>query len=154
MANEIKALMPASAALTITLASLGSGTSGQAATLIDNGTTRYQKIHVFVKVTTGSTPVNARGIYLWLIKADKFSSPNAITDGAPTTNGSFTPLAANQIGGVTVDATANKTYQFEAVIWNPGVAWSVGISHDTNVSLNSTAGNHGIWWFGENPEVQ
>lgn len=153
MPNEIKALMPASAALTCTIANLSSG-SGRAATLIDNGTTRYQKIHIFAKITTGTSPVVNRGIYLWLIKADKFSTPNVITDGAPTTDGAFTPLAAVMIGAVTTDATSNKTYLFESVILHPGVAWSVGISHDTNVNLHATAGNHGIWWYGENPEIQ
>ena len=41
-----------------------------------------------------------------------------------------------------------------AVIENPGPRWGIGIVHDTGVNLDSTGGNHYLYWVGVYPEVQ
>jgi hypothetical protein len=32
--------------------------------------------------------------------------------------------------------------------------WGIAISHDTGVNLNSTSGDHAVYFVGENPEAQ
>jgi hypothetical protein len=153
MANEIKAKLGTTTQLTITLASLATAT-GRQSTMVDNTTTLYQKIHLYCKVTTGTSPTLDRSIYVHLLKGDKATSPNVITDGAGATDAALTLVAAEQIGGCATDNTSNKTYQFHTTIMNPGPSWGIAIIHDTGVALNSTAGNHAAWFVGENPEVQ
>lgn len=156
MANEIKAKLGTATAMTITLASLASSATfaGQQTTMVDNTTTLWQRIHLYVKVTTGTSPTANRGIYIYLIKGNKAASPDIITDGAGATNAALTVVAAQQIGGALTDATSNKAYQIDLLIDGPGPSWGVAIVHDTGVALNSTAGNHAVYYVGENPEVQ
>src|SRR5262245_55466052 len=99
MANEIKALFGTTAQLTITLASLASA-SGRQSTFVDNSTTRRQKVHLYCKVTTGTSPTANKGVYIYLLKADKTASPNVVTDGAGLTDAAWTLLSAQQIGGI------------------------------------------------------
>jgi hypothetical protein len=156
MANEIKALFGTTAQLTLTAASLASSATlvGRQSTLVDNTTTRWQKIHLYCRVTTGTSPTASRGIYVFLLKADKFTTPNVSTDNAGATDAAITIVGAQQIAGVVCDATSDKAYRFDCIISNPGPAWGIALSHETAVNLNATAGNHAFWWLGENPEVQ
>src|SRR5262245_58675282 len=107
MANEIKSVFGTTAQLTITLASLASA-SGRQSTMVDNTTTRWQKIHLYCKVTTGTSPTANKGIYVFLLKADKSASPNVATDGAGASDAAITIVSAQQIAGAVVDATSNK----------------------------------------------
>src|SRR5262245_43004280 len=109
MANEIKALLGTTAQLTITLASLATATARQS-TFVDNSTTRWQKIHLYCKVTTGTSPTANKGIYVYLLKADKTASPNVVTDGGGLTDAAITVVNALQIAGMNTDATSNKAY--------------------------------------------
>ena len=156
MANEIKAVYSTTAQLTITLASLASSATfvGRQSTMVDNSTTRYQKIHLFCKVTTGTSPTTTKGIYVFLLKADKATSPNVATDNAGASDAAITIVAAQQLSGVLIDSTSDKTYRLDCMIMSPGPLWGVAVVQDTGVNLNATAGNHAIWWLGENPEVQ
>jgi hypothetical protein len=156
MANEIKALFGTTAQLTLTAASLASSAAlvGRQSTLVDNTTTRWQKIHLYCRVTTGTSPTTQRGIYVFLLKADKFTSPNVSTDNAGATDAAISIFAAQQIAGALCDATSDRAYRFDCVISNPGPAWGIALAHETGVNLNATAGNHAFWWLGENPEVQ
>lgn len=156
MASEIMAKFGTATAMTITLASLTSSTAGvgRQGTLIDNSTTKFQKVHLYVKVTTGTSPTTLKGIYVYLLKANKVSSPEVITDGAGASDAGLTVVSAQQIAGAIVDATSNKAYQFDCVIHNPGPSWGIAIVHDTAVALHATGGNHAIWFVGENPEAQ
>src|SRR5262245_18053108 len=153
MANEIKALFGTTAQLTITLASLAN-VSGRQSTFVDNSTTRWQKIHLYCKVTTGTSPTTIKGIYIYLLEADRTASPNVVTDGGGLTGAAITVVNACQLAGMHADATSNKAYSIDTIVNNPGPSWGVAVYHDTGVALNATAGNHAIWWLGENPEVQ
>lgn len=159
MPNEIRSKFQASLAtqtLTISLASFGSSTSyaGRQSTFVDNSATLWQLIHVWCKITTGTSPVAGKSIYAFLLKANKGSSFDVATDGAGATDANLTFVTALQVAAAVVDATSSKAYIFDFVIRNPGPAWAIGISHDTNTNLHATAGNHSIWWVGQNPDIQ
>lgn len=142
--------------MTITLASLASSVAGvgRQSTLVDNSSDKFQTIHLFVKVTTGTSPTANRGIYVYLLKSDKTSSANVITDNAGTSDAGLTVVSAQQIAGTTTTNTSNQAYSFDCIIQNPGPMWGIAIVHDTAVNLNSTAGNHAVYFVGENPEAQ
>lgn len=156
MANEIKELFSSSAALTITIASLASSTTGvgRQSTIVDNTTTRYQKILLYCLITTGTTPTANRTIRFYLIRDDN-NGTNYRSDGAGASDAAFTVKMAQPIGSLFVDvATSNLGYYGDFVIENPGPKWGIAIVHDSAVNLNSTAGNHYIRYVGVNPEVQ
>jgi hypothetical protein len=156
MANEIKAKFGASTALTITLASLPSSTSGagQQSTLISNTTDKWQRVHVFFRVTTGTTPTVNKSIRFFLIKGDDPAASNIRTDNAGATDAALTVVTADQMYAVAVSATSNVAYRGSFVIDNPGPEWGIAVVHDTAVNLNSTGTNHVLRYVGENPEIQ
>lgn len=155
-ANEVKAKLGSSAAGTITIASLATSTAGvgRQSTLLDNITTDlFQIVHIFVKVTTGTSPTADKSIFLYFVKCDDLSETYC-TDGAGASDAALTIVNANQISGVATSSTSDTAYFLEAVIHNPGAQWGIALVHDTGVNLNSTAGNHFFRWHGENPEIQ
>jgi hypothetical protein len=153
MASEIKAKFGTETALTITLTSLASSTAGvgRQSTMVDNTTTRYQKVHVYVKVKTGTSPTASKGIYAYLIRADKASSPDVITDNAGASDAALTVVSAQQVGGAATTNVTGVTYSFDFTIHNPGPSWGIAIVHDTGVNTDASVGS--IYWVGENPEA-
>ena len=152
MANEIKGIFD-SGTLTITLASLASSTTGagQQSTIVDNSTTGYQIIHLFCKITVGTTPTQYKNIYIYLIKSDG----TLRSDGAGASDTTITRYNARLIGVMNVAlTTSDKAYYGEFTIRNPGKEWGVIVVHDSVAALNATGGNHSITWVAENPEVQ
>jgi len=153
MANDILAEFGGNTNLTLTLASLASSTAGvgRQSTIVDNSTTRYQIIHLFMKITTGTTPTANRNFYIYLIK----SNGTLRSDGAGASDAAITRLNARLLGAIAMNsATSNVAYYGEFIIRNPGKEWGIIVVHDTGVNLNSTEGNHGYSWYGENPEIQ
>lgn len=156
MPNEIKAKLGASAALTITLASLASSEAGvgRQSTMVDNSSALAQLVHVFFKVTTGTGPTTGRSINFYLVKRDNHASPNIATDNAGGSDAALTVVTADLVYSVPTDNTSDKTYRGSFVIPNPGPSWGIAVVHDTGVNLNATAGNHELRYVTENPEVQ
>lgn len=162
MANEIKAKYGTSTAFDIDLASLASSTSkvGNYSAVVDFGTTvKGQLVHLYFKVTTGTSPTASRGIYPVLVKGDVGSAvSNISSDGcydSSTAKGSAKTFnGADALPGVSTDSTSNKAYEWACSVLSPGPGWGVGIHHDTGVNLHSTAGNHSVRYVVENPEVQ
>lgn len=154
MASTISANFGTATALTITLASLASSSVGvgRQSALVDNtgNLNLYQKIHIYWKITTGTSPTANTPISFYLIKADKNSSADSITDGAGVSDLGLTIVSAKQIDGIIVSSSSNVTYQGDCVINNPGPVWGIAVVQGTVVALNSTVGNHGIWFVGEN----
>lgn len=152
MANEIKQKFGTPAALTMTIAALASSTAGvgRQSTTVDNSTTRYQKLVIMAKVTTGTSPTTAKSIKLYLIRSDG----TYYTDGAGASDAALTVVNAQLIAAVATIATNDKPYYLEATIYDPPDEWGVAIVHDTGVNLNSTGGNHYVRYVGMNPEVQ
>lgn len=154
MANEIKEKFSTPAGFTITLASLASSTAGvgRQSTLIDNSTTRYRKVIVYLKVKQGTSPTGSRFVYVYGIRGDG----TIRSDGAGASDAAFTRLNAVELG-VLINKSSPATGDVltgEFVFENPGPEWGIAIVHDTNVNLDSTEGNHDYNWVGVNPEVQ
>jgi hypothetical protein len=155
MSNKILAEHDASAALTITLASLATSTTfvGRQSTLVDN-TDNAQMIRVYFKVTTGTSPTAARSIQFYLLSSDDASSPNITTDGAGTSDAALTMVTAPLVFVVPTTNVSNTAYQGSFLIRNPGPYWGIAVCHDTGVNLHATAGNHAIRYVNESVEVQ
>lgn len=156
MPNEIKELFDSSTALTITLASLASSTTGvgRQSAIVDNTSEKYQKIILYVKITVGTTPTANRTIRLYLIRDDN-NDTNHRSDGAGASDAGLTVNNARPIGSILVPAnTSNVAYYAEFEIYDPGPKWGVAVVHDTGANLNATASNHWIRYVGVNPEVQ
>lgn len=154
MATEIKAKYSSPAALTITLASLASSTAGvgRQSTLVDNSTTRYQRIRLYGKITQGTSPTGNRGVYVAAI----FGDGTRRSDGAGASDAALTVLNALRLA-VAINKAAPSTgdaIYFDAVLDDPGPEWGIAIVHDTGVNLDGTAGNHYVYWIGINPEAQ
>lgn len=156
MASEIKDKYSAAVPLTITIAAVASSTvaAGQQGDMIDNTTTRYQRIKVYGQFKLGTSPA-AGSIYLYVIRGDKYATPYR-TDGAGASAAALTFLNAQPIGvGRTKGSPASGDLVFiEGEIVAPGPEWTVGFSHDTTAALEATAGNHFLHWLGLDPEIQ
>ena len=155
MANPITANFGSSTALTITLASLASSTSGvgRQSNLVDNTTDLAQMIRVYYKVTTGTTPTANKTINFYLITADAPTSPNIITDGAVTTDAGLTVTSAPLVASITVSNVSDKTYQGSFLVRNRGKAWAIAVVHDSVAALNATGSNHSLRYIIENQIV-
>lgn len=154
MANEIKEKFSSPASFTIALASLASSTVGvgRQSTLINNATTRYRRVIVYVSIKQGTSPTGGRFLYVYGIRGDG----TIRSDGAGASDAAFTRLNAVELG-VLVNKASPSTGDLltgEFVFENPGPEWGIAIVHDTIASLDGTEGNHAYTWVGVNPEVQ
>jgi hypothetical protein len=142
-------------AMTMTLASLASDTNlvaGRESTAIDNGSIDAIDILVGGKVTTGTTPTTARQIEVWA-----YASYDG-TEYAGTATGTDANLTPGEkacmrlLTVIPIVATSDKAYK-----WGPfSVAQAFGgsvppktgifIVHNTAVNLNSTGGNHEVYY--------
>jgi hypothetical protein len=165
MASEINSLFDASAALTITLADGSTGLAssstfvGRGSVIVDNTAagTKYQVLHIYVKVTTGTTPTANTNINVYFLSADVGSSPNFTSDSLSWTgtDAAYTPINAILLGTIVCNsATSNLAYTGKFTVRDPGPGWGIGIGHNTGVNLNVTAANHFVRYVGQNPEAQ
>jgi len=138
------------AALTITLASLASSTTGvgQQGTIVDNTTDRFDLIYLIAKFRTGTSPTADRSIFIYLIKGDGTRR----TDGAGATDAAFTRENARLLRVIPTDNTSDKDYEVDLTIANPGRELTVAVVHDTGVAFNATAAEQRIHWYGEHIE--
>jgi hypothetical protein len=141
----------ASAALTITLANLASSTTkvGQQATLIDNSVNRFDLIHLYGRITTGTSPTANRAISIWRIKGDATRR----TDNAGASDAALTVRTAELIKQIGTTNTSDQPYDWDAVITDPGPEWGIAITHDTGVNLKNNAADQYVHWVGEHTEV-
>lgn len=156
MANAIKPLHASPSALTISLASLASSTSGvgQQSTEVDNTTNRYGKIELSVSVKLGTSPTANRCVYVHFVRSNADSTPIR-DDGAGSTNAGHTAVNAPVVLCLfSPTGTTGTTLSGTCVVDDPGPKWLVSINHDTGVALDSTAGNHVVSFIGINPEIQ
>lgn len=153
---DIKIAYAASAAYTITLASLATSATlvaGQESTAIDNTTNKYLDYLVGGKITTGTTPTTAKSIQIWAYGSvnDSPTYPDVFdgTDSAETvTSGDIRNAGLNFLGDTAIDATSDRAYWFRpvslAAIFGGALPKFHGlwVTHDTAVNLNATGGNH------------
>lgn len=146
-------------AITITLASLASSaglTAGQESTAVDNSTNKYVDVLVSGKITTGTSPTTAKAIYVYVYGTwDGTNYPDVLdgTDSAETITSSDIRNSALVLAAVmNIDNTSDRTYWFRpfsiAACFGGRMPqkWGIFVVHDTAVNLNSTAGNHSIYY--------
>lgn len=157
MANAILDKYSAAAALTITLASLGSSGVGvgRQSTIVDNSVTRYQRIEFYAKIMLGTSPTGNTAVYVYAIRGDQHGTPYR-TDGAGASDAGLTVINARIVGAARVKASpaTGDIMYVEGAILVPGPEWGLAVVQDTGVALDATGGNHFIHWIGVNPEVQ
>jgi hypothetical protein len=155
-----------SVAVTISLASLGSGasgvfTAGRESTAIDN-TTNLDCDHILSgQITTGTTITASRSINVYV------AAPLSVSSGTPTwpdvldgTDSAETFTSANVMNGIvklaasmTTDNTNDRAYTFSGVsvasLFGGSLPpfYVVFVAHDSGNALNSTAGNHSINYY-------
>jgi hypothetical protein len=165
---DIKIAYPStsSVAVTITLASLGSGaqgvfTAGRESTAISNETNLDLDHILSGRITTGTSPTASRSINIYVAAPLSMATGTAtwpdVLDG---TDSAETFTSANVMNGIvklaasiTTDNTSDRAYSFSGVSVASlfgGVLppeYVVYVAHDSGVNLNSTAGNHEINYF-------
>lgn len=156
MAN-IKGLYAAASDVTITLASLGTdstGLTGRQSTAVSNTTNLYLDYFLSGKITAGATVAVGQRTQIWCIPSwDGTSWPDTVstTDLARTlTAGSKTYIGRLVVELVADATTANKTYHFAGVSiaslfggFCPP-AWVLFVTTNFGSGLNGTAANHQI----------
>jgi hypothetical protein len=116
--------------------------------MVDNSTTRYGLIHLWVTLKTMTTSFAAGFGYVFFIASDG----THITDGAGASDAAFTAVNATMLGALSL-TTAATTYIKDFWIADPGPYWTVAISQNTVAILDSSAGGT-IYWVGDNLEAQ
>lgn len=158
---KIKYPSTSSVALTIDLASLGSGasgvfTAGRESTAVDNTTNNDLDHLLSGKIRTGTTPTASRSINIYAYANISSSGgtptyPDVLdgTDSAETfTSANVLNSAVKFVASITVDATSDRDYFFGPVsmasVFGGSLPkfWGVFVAHDTAVNLNATGGNH------------
>lgn len=154
MANEIKDLFGSSTALTITIASLTTG-SGRQSDIVDNTSVRYGRLVLYVKVKNASSGVTANSVVeVYLIRDDN-NGTNHRSDAAGASDAALTTLNSPLIGIIRNGASPNSaTIYGEFVVDSPGPKWGIAIVNRTGATLDSTGSNHWARYLGINPEVQ
>lgn len=155
---DMKLAYGASAALTITLASLATSATlvaGRQSTAVSNSANLYLDVLVDGDITTGTSPTAARSIrvYTYGSITDTPAYPDTMTgtDGAATvTSTDIRDAALPLLAVMATSATSNIAYPFRATslaLAYGGVMprdWGVWVVHETVVALNATGGNHRI----------
>ncbi len=154
--HEIESSFSASTAFAITLASLASSTAGvgRQSDMVDNTTTRYGRVLVYLKITQGTNPATG-GVSVYLLRGDNHATPHR-ADGAGASDAALTVLNARLIGYFVNDAApaTGEVIYGECVIDEPGPKFGVCIVQSTTVNLNAVEANHWVRYVGINPEIQ
>jgi len=163
VATTIKPLYAASATITITLASLASSSSfvaGREATAIVNTSNLYDDALLSGKIRVGTTPTINTQILIYVFAAldDAPTYPDVFdgTDSDETLTSAGVGRGFLKLAAVLdVDATtSDRDYPFGPVSvaqlfgGHLPTRWSVFVTHNTGVNLNSTGGNHFIKYDG------
>src|SRR5687768_12502357 len=133
MANEIKAKFSTATALTITLASLATQTNdttfnGRQSEMVDNSTTRYRRIRLFVKVRVGTSPTAGRQFTVHALRGDKDAGTPHRTDNAGASDAALIVENAEVLDTSYVNATtSDKDHYKEIIFENPGPEWGIHI---------------------------
>ena len=156
-AGDVKLVYGTAADITITLASLATSSTklvGRQSLLVDNSSNLYLDYLVSGKITVGTSPTTAKSIEVWCVASWDGTTWPAGFDG--TDSAGPTLIAENKLASLALIAsmgtvnTSDVAYHFTnrsiAALFggNVPVKWSVFVTHDTAVNLNSTAGNHQI----------
>lgn len=154
MANNIETEFGTATAFTITIASLASSTAGvgRQSTMIDNTTSRYSRLLVYVKFKQGTSPTGNRTVQVFLVRGDGTRR----SDAAGASDAAITILNSQPIMTLSNKSSPSTGDVLEGwcVVDDPGPEFGIAIVHDTGVNADSTGGNHSAYYVGMNPEVQ
>lgn len=157
MANKILPFFDTEGTFTITLASLASSAVGvgRQSTMIDNSLLRYRKVHIFGKITQGTSPTGSTAVYVYKIKGDKNGTAYR-SDGAGASDAAITVLNSKviEVGSNLAAPSTGDVIWIDCIIEDPGPEFGICVVNSTGVALNATAGNHYLRYTGEDPEVQ
>ena len=152
MANAVARKVDATAAFTITLASLAAAAARQS-TLLTNSNNRPGAL-VFVKLTSsGSAPTAGRVYEVYLIRGDG----TVRDDGAGASDAAITIENAALLGTIVVTNNASKAFYgvFDTGALGPlGSEWGIAIKNAADQALDSTGGNHRVAYEYYYDEIQ
>jgi len=155
MANEVKEKYGTITDLTLTSASLADG-AGRCTAKVDNTSTRAGKVHVYVRVKSGSSAPTANALYkVYLLREDNHATEYTsegiiISDSAVSTE----PSNAQLVGAIVVTATANKDFYTDFMIHDPGPSWGLVLWNASGQTISSTETDTFIHYQTVTPEVQ
>jgi hypothetical protein len=146
--------------LTITIASL-TNASARASTVVDNTSTKFDDVFIFVKTTSAAAATSATGyVNIWGYAG--MSGQTTFAEGFVGTDAALTmssPPNLQMIGQVTVNANSKtywagpfsfcRTYGLERL----PPQWGIVFENRSGATLNATAGNHSITWQGVNGKL-
>jgi len=154
---DVKIAYASSSALTITLASLATSATlvfGRESTAVDNTTNKYLDYLLGGKITTGTSPTDAKQIRVYVVGLVEDSTYPDVMDGTDSdetwTSTGIRDSASKLAAVIPTNNTSDRTYWFGpvsvaglfgGVMPKKFVVW---VTHDTAVNFNSTAGNHAI----------
>lgn len=157
-ATNNKAEYAASAAATITLASLASSSTlvaGRASANIDNSTNKYLDYWVAGKITVGTTPTANTKIEVWVVpRKNDTPTYHDVFGGDDVAETVTSREMLNAYGKLlaVMDvpvATSNVGYEFSGSVADAcrsiaPAAFQLFVVHNTGVALHATGGNHVI----------
>ena len=149
----------ASAAFTITLASLATSSTrvaGRESTAIAHAEPMVDAL-VGGKITTGTSPTAGKTIDIWVYAGvnDTPLYPDVLdgTDSDETITSERVRNSAMALAhSIIVDSTSDRTYWIKpfsvAALFGGAMPtdWGLFVTHDTAVNLNSTGGNHALYY--------
>lgn len=158
MSQAYRPAYGSSSAVTISPASTatsGTLTAGVESDAIDNTGTSYFDYLLSGFITTGSSPTNDTHIQICVVGIMNDTTWPDVFDGTASSETVTSAKIKNAIcmvlADITVDATSNLAYNFgprsvaRCFDGTMPKKFVVFVTHNTNVNLNSTAGNHAIY---------
>jgi hypothetical protein len=158
---SVKIEYASSAALTITLASLATSATfvaGRESTAVDNTSNKYLDYLLGGKITTGTTPTDAKEIRVYVAGLVEDATYPDVLDGTDSdetiTSTQIRDAALKPAAFIATNNTSDRTYWFGPIsvaslfggsIPKKFVVW---VTHNTGVNFNSTGGNHAIYVTG------
>jgi len=156
-ATNNKAEYAASAAATITLASLASSSTlvaGRSSAEIDNSTNKYLDDWIGGKITGGTTPTANTAIEVWVIPKKSDSAYHDTFDGTDKAVTVTTREMLRAYGKLlavieVIATTSNVGYEFSASVADAvrtllPAKYQLFVVHNCGAALNATGGNHVI----------
>lgn len=156
--SSVKLAYGSSSALTITLASLATSSTfvaGRESTAVDNTTNLYIDYLLAGKITTGTSPTDAKEIRIYVIGLIEDSTFPDVFDGTDSdetfTNIQIRDATAKLAAIIATNNTSNVQYWFGPISVASlfgGVVpkkFVVYVTHNTGVNLNSTGSNHALY---------
>lgn len=140
-------------AFAITLASLATSTAGvgRQATMIDNSTNGYLGAQINGYIKQGTSPTGNKSVGIYLLRSDGTRR----TDNAGASDAGITLYNAECLGrfyNKAAPSTGDVIY-VDCHIPFLGKEWTIALVHDTAVNLDSTEGNHSLYWTGYRGDI-